>query len=870
MTGSSAPCPRENPPDPQVVTNQPGLTSIADRVDDFTGFRRALLRPLPGEAALGAWRPAPGDLGLQFLEWWAYLADVLTFYNERIANETYLQTAQFPESIAGLVALLGYVPAPGLAASGQVAAIRTTNRPNEPLVIPARMQISNTATPGVPVQTFEATATTFSGPTDVVVTISADPNLEVRSDGSTTDAGPASVLLAGKVSGISLGDRLLLVAKSWAGNDDDYSVVTVGGLNPETDPGSGAINTRVAFTAAAVWGTAPPVTVSTPSSVTFTTLYAQSVAAPPMGTRFATAVRDVLSKGGWRAPTATEVSTGTTAPGTTPQDPQATNYRLLRPIAATSLWNRGGAVSPVTGGSGSPLTINLSGPVQSIRPGDVVLFDGGSQTSSTLGLVTGTSDQLGTVPSPEPLSPPPADLVVPYTQLTVAATTNPTTQSGCTAGAITLRYSFRDVGTVLANPIAAVTELPTAVVAPTTFVLPEGVSTALLEDATGAGALVQVSLVETSDAPVVLKLSPASSVSTTLDPPLQAPLRMLFDRVSVSRGKTVTDEVLGDGNAAVANQRFTLKKSPLTYRANGAERTPALTVYVDDIAWTEVSTLYKQPADAQVYVVERTPDQRATIRFGDGATGSRLTSGTGNVQATYRYGSGAASPPAGRLATIVQRQPNLAAIHNPIAVVGGADPQRPEDVKKDAPASVFTFGRAISALDYQVVAAQAPGVTRAKTYWTFDAAAQRTLVKIYVNDDAGGVTTARQALAGSEDPNRPVIVTAATPIPVTVTATLVVAANREINGVVTAATAAFTDHVTGAFSPARMGVGQWLYRSAIASVLSVPGVVAIHQLEASWMVVGNVVLDEVADPGEGAFFELDLVNFAVTGVQANG
>ena len=37
--------------------------------------------------------PAPGDLGLQVLEWWAYLGDILTFYNERIANEGYLRTA---------------------------------------------------------------------------------------------------------------------------------------------------------------------------------------------------------------------------------------------------------------------------------------------------------------------------------------------------------------------------------------------------------------------------------------------------------------------------------------------------------------------------------------------------------------------------------------------------------------------------------------------------------------------------------------------------------------------------------------------------------------------------------------------------------
>ena len=44
--------------------------------------------------------------------------DVLTFYNERIANESYLRTATQPGSIANLVALLGYQPSPGIAATG--------------------------------------------------------------------------------------------------------------------------------------------------------------------------------------------------------------------------------------------------------------------------------------------------------------------------------------------------------------------------------------------------------------------------------------------------------------------------------------------------------------------------------------------------------------------------------------------------------------------------------------------------------------------------------------------------------------------------------------------------------------------------------
>ena len=117
--------------DPQVVSNPPGRAQISYRVDDFTGFRRAMLRPLAGEQAIGAWQPAPGDLGLQ---------------------------ATRPASIANLVALLGYEPAPGIAATGSIAAIRSAARPNEPLIIPAAMQLSSVATPGVPAQTFEVSA----------------------------------------------------------------------------------------------------------------------------------------------------------------------------------------------------------------------------------------------------------------------------------------------------------------------------------------------------------------------------------------------------------------------------------------------------------------------------------------------------------------------------------------------------------------------------------------------------------------------------------------------------------------------------------------------------------------------------------------
>ena len=66
------------------------------------------------------------------VEWWAYLADVLTFYNERIANQAYLGTADLPESVNRLIQLLGYRPRPAIGATGMVAALVDGPKPVTP------------------------------------------------------------------------------------------------------------------------------------------------------------------------------------------------------------------------------------------------------------------------------------------------------------------------------------------------------------------------------------------------------------------------------------------------------------------------------------------------------------------------------------------------------------------------------------------------------------------------------------------------------------------------------------------------------------------------------------------------------------------
>ena len=803
--GTPSPCPCGPPQDPQVVINPPGLSQISYRVDDFTGFRRALLRPLPGEQAIGPWRPAPGDLGLQVLEWWAYLGDVLTFYNERIANESYLRTATQPSSIANLVALLGYEPAPGIAATGNLAVLRSAAHPGEPLVIPAGMPVSSVATPGVPLQTFEtAAAASFTGPSSVPVTLAPDTTIRVNADGT-----PQSVLLAGQVSGITAGDRLVLASTGFAGLDDNWSLVTVGGTAPAADPGTGALNTLVTFSASA------------------------------------------------RGPGAA-----------TPLSGPSTSFRLLRPTAAAALWNRGAPTGgeAVVAQTGAALTVQLSAAVRGISPGDMVLFDCGTGAPPALASVTATLEVLWAVPYPSlpGVSPPnPPDIVVAHTAL-VVATADPAALEQPDPATVTARYGVRDVGTIIGVPAATLGSLPAAVgVAAGSPATPPGAS-AFLQDGTGAGVAVTVA----GAGPGQVTLAGAGTPPAAVTAPLQVPLQLLLDVVPVSRGTTVTGEVLDSGNAALASQSCTLSKSPLTYLASGSGPVSTLAVYVDGVRWQEVPSFYGQAAAARVFVVSRSPDQTVTtVTFGDGVNGARLTSGTGNVAATYRYGSGAASPPAERLTTIMQPQPNLASIANPVAVSGGADPQPPEEVRANAPASVCTFGRAISVTDYEVIAAQTPGVSRTAASWTFDRAGQRALVTISVDGGQAAAAAVSAALSGADDRNRPVVVLAANPVALGLSCTLVVAADRQVTAVATAAAAAVSDSAGGLFSPARMGIGQRLYRSAIDAALMVPGVTAVHDLTVTW---GDRVLGEIFDPGAGSFFDLPPGNVTITGVSAGG
>jgi hypothetical protein len=192
-----------------VITNLPGLKQIVFRAGDFNSFRTALLTPLASEAALTAWNSGRGidsdpsviDLAVMMVEWFAYLADVLTFYNERIANEDYLRTCVLPPTPAALVNLLGYTPRPTIGATGFLAALLSPSVVGaQTITLPDGLEFQSKPGPGQTPQSFELhPATTIGLPASVPAT--PPPTL--------LGAGP-SVLLNGPVPSITNGMQLLL------------------------------------------------------------------------------------------------------------------------------------------------------------------------------------------------------------------------------------------------------------------------------------------------------------------------------------------------------------------------------------------------------------------------------------------------------------------------------------------------------------------------------------------------------------------------------------------------------------------------------------------------------------------------------------
>jgi hypothetical protein len=805
-----------------------GLQSLPRQLRGFGEVRRDLLRALGDEAGpLAGWQPSGDDFGLMWLEMWAYISDVLGFYDERAANETYLRTAVRRSSLRRIVELLGHTPRSGIAGVAKVAALANGS---VAVILPPATGFRSSPFANEPPQVFETMVPATIHPLKNQWTISRfkrRPTVDVAPDvadsGTATNQNKASpaesnpnvrqLLFETAGFGLAVGEFVLFDSRD------------PGAENP-VDPPVTLVTASESFEGKDLL-TYIRVTLEPPVKIGAETDLSRLRARRPTQTATPTTNTPKISGGSQKiSPSPVENLPGSDGTRIFFDQRPAGFRRAESIIVARNL--------------GSAEAEYAFAKIDSVRAAAVEV----------------TSIPSQTILIPQPDNKPALPMTIPSPS--VAATElilKPTLPLSFVANVaeLTFHYDFvaggqptnagrTEVGPDILSdpegiPLDGLSEPP-----------PEAIATAeaeglaqgsnvvgvleqefLISDAVQVGAAVDGRITFTADGRASFQVLSPERLPPTV---LRLPLTIYGNVIETTRGQSVFGEVLGNGNAQVANQRFKLRKKPLTYLpfapvGGEAISLNTLQIRVDGVLWQEVKTFFGCGPQDTVYTVRHDDDQNTFVTFGDGVRGARLSSGVKNVVANYRFGAGAAAPPAGSITQLAGSVKGLRAVRSPVAAEPGKEPDQPEDLRTHAPRSALLFGRAVSALDFEALARDWPGVVQASAEWLWIEAQMQAGIEVHYIGDADPVTLA-EALRSQADPTIPIQVTQAKPIPATVSIGVEVDDRYVKETVAEAVLAHLTASGTGVLSLEKARIGGMFWPSILYEAASqVEGVIAV-------------------------------------------
>ncbi|WP_326773626.1 putative baseplate assembly protein [Streptomyces sp. NBC_01445] len=179
---------------------------------------------------------------------------------------------------------------------------------------------------------------------------------------------------------------------------------------------------------------------------------------------------------------------------------------------------------------------------------------------------------------------------------------------------------------------------------------------------------------------------------------------------------------------------------------------PAVRVEDGDLTWApRHDLLHSGPRDRH-FVGELEDDGRLALRFGDGRHGAKPTPGS-RLALHHRLGGGIAGNVGAEAINhlVVQSDcahPPAAAVRNPLPATGGVEPEPVEQARQLAPLDLRrTRLRAITAEDYAALAAELPGVQRAAAEIRWTGSVQEAHVAI---DAHGSAEPSAELLARAE------------------------------------------------------------------------------------------------------------------------
>jgi uncharacterized phage protein gp47/JayE len=885
-------CCDASPPPPAAplpIDNPPGLATIGYRIGTFTSFRRAMFNHVAGAGAIETsppsggpfanWREgADGDYQTVFIELWSYLADILTFYQERIANEAFIGTASQGNSARLLTQLIGYLPKPGSGASGLVA---FNVAKGKVVAVPQGFRIASRAQGGRAAASFET-----SSPLTARAEHNAIPLSAVAPTNQFARLSSFRQVFAAP------GPLTLDQARELYHGAGGTFLKSLVAIRTTTALSSGRSSNATTRAPAIPTGFAAFTREFRPQIIyrPFINVSTRTVVLAGTNTRLAAGdylltvenEHDSNEKASLYQLSSVSSDKDTNTTTIAWQEPAGTTYAQpvtvcamrvrAAPFASTAPnWN---TLSPTLTTAGSPpLTAqppypdNWDDPNKSahyIVASSAVALDGTYDAARAtpdnpnwMAFVSGTDGgpraEIHRVINTRP---------VVHTEYAGNGRVTELVISGGTA-APQQQFGIRDTLILIgAEELTLQNELP----------LPDPVQgdTLILDGLypnlqAGQVTIITGNLFDSSGPG--LPGEPISEVCRLLGPPLpdtdnalttvelqnalqnhyvRSTTALLANVVDVTQGESVADEVLGSSDGS-ALQSYRLKKRPLTYLPSvdpqtGSAVQSALAVVVNGVRWQEKPTLFESRPDGQHFTVTRDDTGISTIAFGDGVNGARPPTGANNIHARYRFGlGGAGNVPAIGVQQLVTSLAGLQQVTNPQPTSGGAEPEALADIRDNAPDSVRAFNRAVSTSDYATLARSFPGIAKANAQRIQFDANGKALAAPYVQLTAAGtdgtpisgrelIRQLRTFLDQRRDPNVPLRILDFTPVFVDFAVTINLDDRVPRQATFSRIRAALNsirnpDGTAGYFAFDNLDFGESLHLSAIyAFIQNIPGV----------------------------------------------
>jgi predicted phage baseplate assembly protein len=779
-------CVGVEPATPQRIDNRPGLPEIAYRAGVYAQFRASLHAGLssqqrPGLAALST--RDDRDFTIALLDATACMADVITFYNERLVNEAYLGTAVDRGSVEELLRLLGYRLRPGVAAATHLAfhvepppppVVNSATSPFRKIrippsvTIPAGVGVRSIPGPGEQPQVFET-----------IEQIDARPGwnqLEVLA-AAVPALGPkrTSMYVQGVSANLKAGDILL-------------------------------------FTGASGWEMRPiaAVTLQRERERTFVSWRQPLTAAAPLTPHV---MRKRLNVFGYNAPMwqsmSKEFKNNYYYHGENLSD--WPHFEIREHPALLSIFGSFLGLATDAG----PALVDVDGSHPELAGHRIILSADSNHKLFSVNAVTELAR---------------AEFAVSGKVTRLAISGNYTDWYDDWNDFLDL---VRETTVHALDEKLALAEEPLSTRVKGNQIQVKGDVTALPPGRTllvvGDGGSTEIATLATATliGRDVTNLTLTADLTRDYNP---SQVSVFGNVAAATHGETVR-QILGNGDASVAFQRFELKHRPLTYvpsqDASGA--TSTLQIRVNDVAWHEVSSLYPTQATDRAFVTATTPAATVEAGTGDGIRGARVPSGQHNVRASYRKGIGAAgNVPAGALTQLASPPLGVTGVTNPEPALGGADPDSADTARSAGPIFTRTLDRAVSLTDYADFARAFAGI--AKSHATVLTVGNVRTIVVTVAAEGGTLVPAAvrdrlaAALRGHGDPLAPVAVVPHRPVRFAVDAKIRRDPDREHDTVFKAA----ATRLQTLFCFDARNFTQPVQRSeVIAAIQSVPGVIGV-------------------------------------------